>query len=303
MISTKGSNIPHSIHQKLQHQSRLQGRPFNELLQYYVMERVLFRLSQSQYVSQYILKGAMMLRAWSIDDARPTKDIDLLSVAKVTVGEVVDHFSEILSKNSYNDGLIFDISSLKYAEITKEADYPGLRMQCRGALGNAKVLLLIDIGIGDVVVPEAVLRSFPVLLDMPHPEIKCYQPETSIAEKVECMFARGDANSRIKDFYDVWFLSKWLDFDGVLLTSALQSTCKRRSTTLYSLDDLFTDVFISRKQIQWKAFIKKFERDSVPEGFSNILTDISIFLKPVIDSILNSSTLDRQWLGANGWKN
>ena len=190
-------NLAASVRDRLLNQAKRTKRPFNELLQYYAMERFLYRLAKSKYAAQFVLKGALMLRVWQSSESRPTMDVDLLGITSNDEDEITAQIREILSTEVEPDGLHFDTSSVTAERIIEDADYQGLRIRFHGTLGSAKVNMQLDIGFGDVVFPEAVLSKYPTILDFPAPELRCYSRESAIAEKFEAMVKLGELNSRM----------------------------------------------------------------------------------------------------------
>ncbi|MBW2593251.1 MAG: nucleotidyl transferase AbiEii/AbiGii toxin family protein [Deltaproteobacteria bacterium] len=217
---TSSKNMSASVRQRLLNRARSDHRPFNELLQYYAMERFLYRLSQSVHVDRFILKGALMLRVWRSPELRPTMDIDMLGVTSNEKVDIVAQIQDILTVDVETDGLAFDPDSIQAERITEDADYEGIRIRFLGELGTARINMQIDIGFGDVVYPEPEESDFPTMLNSPVPRLLCYSRESSIAEKFEAMVKLGMLNSRMKDFYDIWLLSRQFDFDGAKLAAA-----------------------------------------------------------------------------------
>ncbi len=209
-------NIAASVRQRLLNRARSDLRPFNELLQYYAMERFLYRLSKSKYANQFILKGALMLRVWEAPEHRPTMDIDMLGNVSNNQESIRLQIKKILAVDVHLDGLIFDAESVLSQRITEDADYQGVRVRFKGALGTARINVQIDIGFGDIFYPKAKKSELPTMLEYPAPKLLCYSRESAIAEKFEAMVKLGMLNSRIKDFYDIWMLSRQFDFDGSL---------------------------------------------------------------------------------------
>ncbi len=192
-------NIAASIRQKLKNKSQADKRPFAELLQYYAMERFLYRLTQSDHADKFILKGALMLSAWKSPEIRPTMDIDMLGITDNEIESICHQVSEIMLTDS-EDGLVFDTSTIKGERIKEDADYEGVRVRFTGILDNARVVIQIDVGFGDIIHPEAIITELPTILDSPTPKLLCYSRESAIAEKFEAMIKLGELNSRMKDF-------------------------------------------------------------------------------------------------------
>ncbi len=224
MSAGKSRNIAASVRQRLLNQARNDKRPFSELLQYYAMERFLYRLSQSGHADRFILKGALMLRVWFSPQAstqfRPTMDIDMLGLTSNEEDSIIDKIKDIISVDTEPDGLIFDLDSIRAERITEDADYEGIRVRFTGSLDTARIHMQIDVGFGDIVHPEPVESELPTILDFPAPKLLCYSRESAIAEKFEAMLKLGELNSRMKDFFDIWLLSQQFDYDGADLAEA-----------------------------------------------------------------------------------
>ena len=214
-------NMAASVHARLAEIARRTGRPFQEQLQYYAMERFLYRLSKSPHAARFVLKGALMLRVWDAPMARPTKDIDLLGRLENSLENLSTMVREVCALEVEPDGLVFRPSTVKSERIREDADYEGVRIRFDGLLARARIAMRLDVGIGDVMVPVPVEIAYPTLLDMPAPRLKGYPRETAIAEKFEAMVKLGTLNSRMKDFYDIWLLSRQFDFDGPTLGEAV----------------------------------------------------------------------------------
>jgi len=271
-------NTAASVRQRLLNKARKDKRPFNELLQYYAMERFLYRLSISPYKDLFILKGALMLRVWNSPKFRPTMDIDLLGRTSNKETHIISQIKEILTIEVDSDGLDFLIDSVQSEPITEEAGYTGLRVRFKGYLDTARINMQLDIGFGDVVLPEPVRLPFPVLLDLPSPILLCYSKESAIAEKFHAIVTLGMINSRMKDFYDIWLLSREFSFDRKTLNKAIELTFKERDTVMADTITAFTDEFCEAKQIQWTAFRKRLGQDFVPPSLKDIIVEISSFL-------------------------
>lgn len=297
MSARKPANIAASIRQRLKNILKNENRPFNELLQYYAMERFLYRLSQSKHVGRFILKGALMLRVWHSPELRPTMDIDMLGKTSNEIDNIVEQVKDIISVEAEPDGIVFDLDSIKAERIKENADYEGVRVRFIGTLDNARVHMQIDVGFDDIVHPEPVETEFPTLLDSPVPKLLCYSRESAIAEKFEAMLKLGELNSRMKDFFDIWLLSRQFDFDGKELTEAMRLTLEHRGTDIPEIITAFSKEFIEDKQIQWKAFHKRLAQEHVPTDFGVIVADIEVFLGPV----LNSAKAPDKWSTHGAW--
>lgn len=301
MSKKSPQNISASVHQKLSDKARSDGRPFNELLQYYAMERFLYRFSQSLHREKFVLKGALMLRVWDAPLIRPTMDIDFLGLTNNEVEEVRNLLQEICSVSVEPDGLVFDAKSFKGEVITEDADYEGVRVLFIGHLGSARINMQIDVAFGDVVSPEPGEVDLPAILDFPSPRLIGYSRESTISEKLEAMVKLGELNSRMKDFYDIWLLARMYDFKGGQLLDAVSKTFKQRRTAIPDSIVAFGNDFINTKAIQWKAFRDKLDMDSVPKDFADIVLTIRTFLNPIISVARSNKGFSDSWKAPGPW--
>lgn len=295
-------NLPASVHDRLLNRAKTEKRPFGELLQYYAMERFLYRLSQSRHVDRFILKGALMLRAWHLPELRPTMDIDMLGRTSNLEADIVAQIRDILVTEVEPDGIAFEADSIQAERITEDADYEGIRIRFLGLLERARIHMQIDIGFGDVVYPEPVRMDFPTMLDFSAPRLLCYSRESSIAEKFEAMVKLGALNSRMKDFYDIWALSRQFDFDGTRLAEAIRQTFERRGTMLPAAVEAFTETFMQSKEAQWVAFRKRLQQDHAPALFREVVTVVNSFLKPILIALSSGSPIPKSWTAPGPWE-
>ncbi len=303
MSRSAPKNLEASIHQRLLNQARESGRPFNELLQYFAIERFLYRLSQSPHQKKFVLKGALMFTVWQAPPARPTTDIDLLGQMENQVETIVAIVRDICSQKVEPDGLNFDPESVEGKRIAETADYQGVRVSFRGGLGNAKIFMQLDVGFGDAIYPRATSVKYPTLLDLPGPRLRGYTRESLIGEKFQAMVKLGSLNSRMKDFYDIWFLSRYFDFDGPKLSMAISKTFKRRKTEVpSSLKDLFKPLMRDpAKATQWRTFVHRNRLQEVPETLGDVLSLIVEFLDPVARSLKSGVQFDATWQAPGPW--
>lgn len=202
------------------------------------------------------------------------------------------------------DGLEFDAASVKGERIVEDAEYEGVRITFLGRLGNARVTMQIDVGFGDAVTPAPRQVDYPVLLDMPAPRLKAYPPETVIAEKFEVMLKRGDANSRVKDFHDIWWLAQHREFDGTVLAKAIRSTCEKRGTEIPARPTALTRAFAESptKAAQWRAFRRRLNPTSCPEDFAEVMAAVAEFLQPIAAAIAAGEPFERAWTPPGPWR-
>ena len=297
---TPVSNIAASIHQRLLNKAMAERRPFNELLQYYAIERFLFRLGQSPYGKQFVLKGALVFLAWQVRLTRPTRDMDFLGFTENSIENLVHIVQEICTQTFDGDGIIFDPQTVEGAVIKEDAEYSGVRVAFLGYLGKAKINMRLDVGFADVVTPHPNEIEFQTILEgSSKPCIRAYPPETVIAEKFQAMVDLGMANSRLKDFYDLWFMASTMEFDFGLLMEAITSTFNNRGTPLpESTSPALTEEFAVQKQIQWVSFLKKSQIVDAPTSLYDVIQGLTRFFTPLVNP---NREVFRHWSPTAGW--
>jgi predicted nucleotidyltransferase component of viral defense system len=254
--SPRIKNIGASIRPRLLNLAKQRRQPFQLILNYFVLERLLYRLSQTKYRHRFILKGAILLTTWFKDSLRPTKDLDFLAVGNPDQQEMVGTFQEICAV-PLNDGVVFDATSVRAERTREQTEYGGLRITANATVDQAKVRVLIDVAFGDAIEPGLQEIEMPAMLDFPAPRLRAYGPETVIAEKFQTMVMLGRANSRMKDFYDIWLLSRTFEFKDDKLSRAISATFARRKTDIPSeLPDALTTDFVNDRQKiqQWNSY-------------------------------------------------
>jgi len=301
MSSLVKSNIPASIRQRLFDLSKRENRPFGEVLQYYAMERFLFRLSKSKYADRFILKGALLLAVWRSEVSRSTMDIDLLGRIENSEETITSAIRAILEQNVIEDGIVYDASTIRAEPISEDAMYRGIRVSFEATLAAAKIRLKIDIGFGDSMYPAPQSQEFPVLLDQEAPNLLCYSRENAIAEKFEAMVKLGNLNSRMKDFFDIWLLSRYFSFDQAVLTKALALTFAQRETEM-DTTVVFSPEFASLKQVQWEAFRKRQKLSYAPDQFSEVVNCLSVFLAPCVSPEVMEERKEMVWEPLGPWE-
>ena len=249
------TNIGASVRARLLSLSRASGQSFDLILTRFALERLLFRLGKSAHADRFVLKGAMLLMTWFHDPYRGTRDLDLLGFGDPDPDAMLAVFREILEQDA-DDGVQFDGGALRVDRIREELEYGGLRLRTTAEISGAKIKVAIDIGFGDAVEPNAEVVDYPSMLDLPAPRLRAYARETVIAEKFQAMVALGLANTRMKDFYDIWILSRSFVFEDDRLPRAIAATFARRGTPIpVELPDALSPVFAAdaKKQQQWRA--------------------------------------------------
>lgn len=298
-------NVAVSVHARLLNKAREERRRFDELLQYYAMERFLFRLSQSPHVEHFVLKGALMLRTHAIEQPRLTRDIDLLGYGSSRTEHLEQIVRDCLRLDVPDDGLTFDPESVEGSEISREAEYQGVRIRFTGYLGNARTAMQLDVGFGDAVVPGPIWIDYPELLDFGPPRLLGYTLESAIAEKYQAMVYLGMVNSRMKDFYDLWFLARGFRFDGERLCRAIEATFSRRQTDLpadtpVALTSAFADD--PAKQRQWAAFLRKIRIDADELTLPDAIERIEAFLMPPTIALVEGHSREMHWSPGGPWQ-
>lgn len=296
-------NLSASVRQRLLNQAHAQDRPFQELLQYYCMERFLYRLSCSQYANRFILKGALLLTAWRAPLSRPTVDIDLMGRTSNHLAHIEAVAREVCSAESEPDGVEFDAASVKVARIKEDAEYEGVRVRFRAVLAGAQVPMQIDIGFGDVITPQPTTVEYPTLLDFPSPVLMAYPKETVIAEKLEAMTILGLLNSRFKDYFDLWLLSRLYPFEGATLGDAIAATFRHRKTQIEALPVGLSDVFgaDAGRQKQWAAFLRRSRFQTAPSELSDTIKAVREFAHPPLSAAASGSRFTAKWQPGGSW--
>jgi len=298
-------NLPASIRAKLLARSRTSGEDFGRTLVRYGVERFLFRLSQHSSRDRFVLKGAMLFITWPEGAQRSTGDLDLLSFGPPEPAAMKAIIAEICAVSAPDDALAFDVDAIE-VEAMREADkYQGLRVAMLARLDGAKIHLQIDVGFGDAVYPGPKKITFPCLLpDMGIPEILAYPPETVIAEKFEAMVRFGEADGRLKDFNDIWAISKTFEFDMATLVQAVTGTFQRRETDIpQSMPFALTAAFgeLEDKRKMWDAFLRRSPPAVPPPPLDDLLADLRRFLGPVLDASARPENARGTWEPTRGW--
>lgn len=289
------SNIAASARARLLILAKKQGIEFNRMLLLYLQERFLYRLSQSAYRDQFVLKGGVLFYGAHQQLARPTKDVDLLA-QNISNDEAA--FAALIQEIitvPVDDGIEFD-RDVSVEQIVETAQYEGLRVKLTATFDKARLRLQVDIGFSDTVIPSPVQFDYPVLIDEETIPLVAYSWESVIAEKFEAMIKLGELNSRMRDFYDVYFLLTGYSFRGDDLMQAIRETFSNRSTDIAVATSIFTKSFINarNKQQQWTAFVKKAGIEKAIT-FADVVRCIEIFLVPVIEAIQQNQLFDQTW--------
>ena len=271
----------------------------------YGLERLAYRLSQSEHADKFILKGAMLFLVWTGEPYRTTKDLDLLALRATTTDEMASIFKSICCTEVVADGLVFLPNTIRAIEIREEQLYQGVRVNLEVHLGRARIPLQVDVGFGDVMTPKAKATEFPPLLDFPAPRLHMYAPETAIAEKFETMVKLGFVNSRLKDYYDIQVLSRAFPFNGEVLSAAIKATFKRRQTSLPIMvplglsEEFATDTV---KITQWRAFLKRGRLKYQEPNLATVVEAVRQFLMPPASAAASGKSFVAEWPKAGPWR-
>ena len=291
-------NVGASVRARLLDRARAERSDFQILLTRYALERLLYRLSVSPYRDRFILKGAMLFVTWVADPFRPTRDLDLLGHGDQAAGANAETFRTICAQPVADDGVTFDVAALTAAAIREEVEYGGVRVRTTANIARARIPIQVDIGFGDVVTPAPVEIDYPVLLDAPAPHLRAYPVETVVAEKFEALVTFGIANSRLKDFYDLWLIARTFEFRRSALVEAVLRTFERRGTVLPSDTPVgLTDEFAEAWTAQWRAFLGRDRMAAAPDAFAVTIADLRDFLIPLV----TGSKEERIWPPSGPW--
>jgi hypothetical protein len=295
-------NLAASVRARLFNYSRETKQEFNQVLTRYAIERFLYRIGVSPYADSFMLKGALLFDLWFGIPHRATRDADLLGFGSAELSEIEAIFRE-LCRIEYPDGMTFRPESVKVEEIRKEARYDGVRVILLGYLDGARCLVQVDIGFGDAVTPEAEEVQYPVILkDFAQPTMRAYTRYTVVAEKFDAVYSLGMANSRMKDYFDLYTLARYMDFDGETLGRAIIATFERRRTAVSNFAPIgLTDTFAkdTQKQTQWQAFLRKNGIESVSLG--EAVSVLATFLLPVADAVFQGESFSLEWKPGGPW--
>ena len=306
MSSSQLRGLSASVHERLNARAREERVDANNLRLRYANERFLYRLGRSQYSESFVLKGAALFAIWTGIVHRPTRDMDLLGFGDPSEEALTDIFRQICAMGEADDieddGLIFPPETVIAHTVRDEKIYEGIKLQLQANLGHITIHMNVDVGFGDAITPSADETELPTILQFAAPRLRTYPRETVIAEKCENMLNRGIENSRLKDYFDIWYLAEHFDFDGQTLARAIAATCKRRQT---SLPDHIPEALLefcedASKQAQWQAFLR---RDRIASGITlpEVGKRLRIFLLPPFEAARDGQALNLNWKPKQGW--
>jgi predicted nucleotidyltransferase component of viral defense system len=291
-------NIAASILARLRSQAEIVDRPFAEILQYYAMERFLYRLSKTNYADKFILKGGLLFYAWSLPLRRPTRDIDFRGYTSHNTKDILRMINTVIMEQAFDDGLTFDPESISVEETQIDANYQGIRAKLTALLERSRIPIQIDIGFSDELASKAESIEYPNLLpDLKTVHMKGYPKEAVVAEKFHAMVRHAELNSRLKDYYDLWLLAETFEFDSHSMKKALETTFTTRETELPKERPIsLTAKYASDNQARWDNFLRKLKLEN--NSFIEVIELIWKFLKEP----LQTSDRGRTWIPNKGWK-
>jgi len=294
-MSKTPRNMAASVRASLLNIARAEKLNYDFILLMYMQERLLYRLSISEYKNIFILKGGLLILSTLNIKTRPTRDIDFLARDIPNNLDRVSFIFKEIAEIDINDGVEYDPESVEVEKITEGANYDGIRVKIKAYIGSAEKNIQIVLGFGDVVVPDEIKMDYPSLLDFKKPNIKAYSLETVIAEKFEAILSLSLINSRMKDFYDIYILSKEKDFNGRVLSKAIKATIENRKTEVKENHPVFEEKFANDKvrNQMWQSYLKKIGKE--PFDFNEAMKRLNEFLLPIYISILDNNEFSGEW--------
>lgn len=302
MSGAQPDRVAASVKQRLLNYSRDRGEVFNLVLVRFAVERLLYRLTRSTHAEKFVLKGAMLFAAWTGKPHRPTQDVDLLGFGEPSAERLASVFREIAVAAVEPDGIIFDPTSVKVEPIREEAIYDGLRVRLLAFLGTARIPLQVDVGFGDAITPGPRELQFGPMLDLPAPRLRAYPPETVVAEKLDAIIVLGMANSRMKDYFDLWTMRQTMSFEMPALRAAVVATLERRGTPWPTEVPVgLTDAFglDESKRKQWAGFVRRMGDAASSPPLAEVVGLVRAFLEPVMAS--HEDARGRRWPAGGPW--
>lgn len=305
-MKERGKNIPASVHARLLAGAQERREDFNLTLQRYAAERFLYRLGASRHREQFVLKGAMLFALWGGSLYRATRDLDLTGYTDDDSEALISMIQGICTVPCSEDGLEFLPSTVRAEAIRDKSEYHGFRVKLEVMLRPARFNLQIDVGLGDAVEPAAQTQDYPVLLDnAPTPRIRAYPREAVIAEKLHAMVVLGAANSRYKDFYDVFVLARHFPFEGPLLMRAIAATFERRRTPTSGAQPvaltpaLYSD---AKRAAEWQRYLSRNALPGAPSDFAIVGELLQSFLGPIWTVLAANEKFSSTWPASGPWK-
>ena len=289
-----------SVLARLKNKAAESGRSYQLCLQLFCQEEFLRRLEKSKYAENLVLKGGLFIYSLTDFDSRVTVDVDfLLRKIPNTPEQLKSVLEEIIAIETGNDFVTFEIKDVAPIAVAKK--YAGIGASVVARIKNTKTPFSIDFGIGDVIVPKQEKRKIPTQLsDFDAPTVNTYSVETTIAEKIDAILSLMEFSSRMKDYYDIYYIANKFDFDGKVLTEALKKTFANRehSFTVEQFEQVIGFADDDAMQKKWKAFVRKI--DDKTDDYSTVLNTIKAFLAEPFAAVIEGKEFDKQWVANNG---
>ena len=297
-------DIAASVRERLLNVSRKAGDPFDLVLTRYALERLLYRIGVSPFAYRFILKGALLLELWGVGIHRPTRDLDLLGYGDLSDKQIINLFQEICTTEVKPDGLVFDQDSFSVTDIREDQEYTGKRVLFFAYLAGARIRIQVDVGFGDAVAPPPEEVVYPTILNFPAPKIRAYPMESVISEKTQTVVSLGMQNSRMKDYFDIWVLSRRFSFKGASLVRAINTTFDRRKTAIpqqipiglreeFALDE--------DKNKQWNAFLSRIGLKRQTIVLSEVIKRLQEFLISPLSAAAQNKQFNQFWEAGGPW--
>ncbi len=299
------TNLPASIAARLLNRAKQTGEDHETLLTSFCLERFLYRLGVSDARERFVLKGAMLLRLWSDQPYRATRDLDLLRKGEGSFDAIRNDIRLICATEVKPDAVVFNPASIEIEAIRAEDEYAGTRVTLPARCGTARLRLQIDMGLGDSVWPAPRRCVYPALLDFPPPKVLTYPREAVVAEKLEAMIVLGDRNSRIKDFFDLHHLASHFEFDRVILAKAIRKTFTRRRTPIPADDPIgLTPAYWENpsRPAQVRAFARRAGLAITGDPGDEFASLLAAFLLPLLDDVRRGEERDGTWGTGGPWR-
>lgn len=294
------ADIAASVLARLKNKSRESGRSYQLCLQLFCQEEFLRRLEKSKYAENFVLKGGLFIYTLTDFESRVTMDIDLLlQRLPNTPDSLKPIIEEIIHTETGNDFVSFELKSVQPIAVAKK--YSGISASLIAMIKNTRTPIKLDFGVGDVIVPHKEKRALPTQLnDFDSPTINTYSVETTVAEKLDAILDLMEYSSRMKDYYDIFFIANKFDFDGEILTEALRKTFENRNHNFSanSFEQILTFGDALSMQKKWSAFTRKI--DAPNESFDTVIDAIRVFLKQPFIAAISGETFDKKWCAKVG---
>lgn len=299
-------NLPASVAARLLQRAKQTGDDYQILLTSFCFERFLYRLGVSDIRERFVLKGATLLRLWSDQPYRATRDLDMLRKGDGSFDAIQSDVQAICTMEVAPDAIVFDPSSIRIEAIRAEDEYSGARATLQASCGPARLTLQIDLGVGDSVWPMPRACVYPALLDFPPPQVLAYPREAVVAEKLEAMVVLGDRNSRIKDFFDLHYLASHFSFDRAVMAEAIRRTFARRRTPIPQEEPIgLTSAYWENpsRPAQVQAFVRRAGLTGADKpGANEIVLLIGAFLLPLLDDLRRGDRREGNWVPGGPWR-